>query len=136
MTTTTTPQAMPAWLTQKLVADGVMDATTRLTSRLRPRRCAGCGLYGMAALDDLGLPVLLELHPTTSAGELFALLTGRASYGLDFGELYPRTAAHITARPADREKTYVTHACHSPPIPANARFTPRPKPTPTDLPPF
>lgn len=133
---TTTTQAMPAWLTQKLVADGVLDPRTRLTSRLRPRRCTSCGAWTLAALDDLGQPAYLEPDPTTSAGELFALLTGRATYALDRGEIYPRNAWHIAGRPADTEKTYVTHACQSPPMPANPKFTPRPKPATTNTPPF
>jgi hypothetical protein len=132
MTTT-----MPAWLLAKLDNEGILDAATRLTRRPRPRRCtAGCGLYILGALDDLGIRTYLELWPTTNAGELFALLTGRATYALDHGELYQRNAWNIAGRPAANEKTYVAHVCHGPPLPANPKFMPVPRPAITDEPPF
>lgn len=131
MTTT-----MPDWLIQKLAGDGILDPDTRLTHKPKPRRCPHCHAIVLAALNDLGIPTRLDLWPTTSAGELFALLTGRTTYALDHGELYPRNAWHIAGRPADGHRVHVAHECHGPPLPTNPKFMPAPRPATTDDPPY
>lgn len=134
MSTTT---AMPAWLIDKLVADGTLDPSTRLTNRARHRRCRTCGLYTLAGLDDIaGIPTYVDPIPTTTAGEAFALLVGRPTYSLDHGELYQRSHWNITGRPADTHPVYATHQCNSPPLPANPRYLPKPRPNHDTDPPF
>lgn len=95
-----------------------------------------CGLYVLAGLADYGNPVFVDYHPTTTAGEAFALLTGRDTYAIDNGQLYQRLSHHIGGRPADQEKTYATHVCGSPQLPANPRFAARQPVDYTQPPPF
>ena len=129
MTSTT----MPPWLEAKLIRDGTMTAD-HVTVHAKPRRCHDCGLFILVGLDDLRWRVEVDIRPTTSAGECFALLTGRASYALDGDELYERTASRLTYRRADDHPVYVSHECNSPPIPANEKFLPK-EDQPTDGPP-
>ena len=127
---------MPAWLTQHLIQTGVMTED-RITKHAQHRRCPHCGLFTLVGLDDL-LPkvVTVDPQPTTSAGELFALLTGRRSFALDSGELYERTAGRLLFRPADTHPVYITHECGSIPLPINERFMPKQPVTQTGEIPF
>lgn len=129
-------KTMPRWLTDQLIADGVMTAD-RVTKHARPRRCHDCGLFTLTGLDDL-LPKVVHVDPlpTTTAGEAFALLTGRRSFALDRDELYQRTAGRISFHHADDLPVYVEHECHSPPIPINTRFKPPPSRDKEGTPPF
>ena len=116
---------MPAWLTRHLIQTGAMTED-RITKHAQHRRCPTCGLFTLVGLDDL-LPsrIAVDPLPTTSAGELFALLTGRRSFALDVDELYERTAGRLLYRPADTHPVYITHECHSLPLPINERFMPK-----------
>ena len=126
---------MPTWLLNQLIKAGTMTAD-RVTKKARPRRCPDCGMFTLVGLDEILYRVAVDPMPTTTAGECFALLTGRASYALDGPELYERTARRLTYRRADDHATYVTHECHSPPLPVNVKFLPM-KPAPQDgEPPF
>ena len=123
MTTT-----MPAWLTRHLIQTGVIVVdpltTDRITKNAQHRRCPNCGLFTLVGLDEFPHRIAVDPLPTTSAGELFALLTGRRSFALDSGELYERTAGRLLYRPADTHPAYAEHQCGSPPLPINQRFIP------------
>jgi hypothetical protein len=118
MTTT-----MPAWLERHLIQTGVMTSD-HVTKHARHRRCPNCGLFTLVGLDEYPKRVAVDPIPTTTAGELFALLTGRHTYALDGHELYERTAGRLEHRRADDTPVYATHQCHSPPLPINERFIP------------
>jgi hypothetical protein len=117
--------ALPPWLVVQLEADGIYDSATRLSRKAKPRRCRRCGTFTLAGLDDLSRPTWLDYLPTTSGGELFALLVGRGTYALDCGELYPREALHIEGRPADLHPVHVAHDCNGPPMPVNEKYAPK-----------
>jgi len=121
---------MPAWLERHLIQTGVMTED-RVTKHARHRRCPTCGLFTLVGLDELPRKVAVDPLPTTSAGELFALLTGRRSFALDVNELYERTAGRLLFRPADTHPVYITHQCGSIPLPVNTKFMPK-KPADTD----
>jgi len=115
---------MPAWLTRHLIQTGVMT-TDYVTKKSKHRRCPTCGLFTLVGLDEFPHRIAVDIMPTTSAGELFALLTGRRSFALDVDELYERTAGRLLFRPADTHPVYITHECHSLPLPINERFMPK-----------
>jgi hypothetical protein len=131
----TAAKTMPKWLADKLILDGVMTSD-RVTKHARPRRCPTCHLYTILGLDEFPHRVAVDPLPTTSAGELFALLTGRRSFALDAGELYERTAGRLLFRPADTHPVYATHQCGSLPLPVNERFMPKPQEKQDGPPPF
>ena len=96
----------------------------RVTKHAQHRRCPNCGLFTLVGLDEYPKRVAVDPLPTTTPGEAFALLTGRHSYALDGDELYERTADRLEYRRADDTPVYVTHQCHSPPLPINQRLIP------------
>jgi len=114
---------MPAWLTRHLIQTGAMTQD-RITKHAQHRRCPHCGLFTLVGLDEFPHRIAVDIMPTTSAGELFALLGGRRSFALDGTELYERTADRLLFRPADTHPAYVTHECGSIPLPINQRFIP------------
>jgi hypothetical protein len=128
---------LPAWLQVTLIEQGVMTKD-RVTKHAHPRRCQDCGLYTLTGLDDL-LPKVVhaDLLPTTTVGELTALMSGRRTFGLDHGEFYIRTAGRIGFRAADHTQVHAEHSCGSPPLPVNPKFMPaRFKNPDTDVIPF
>lgn len=118
-------KTMPAWLADKLIDDGTMTSD-RVTKHAKPRRCPDCHLFTLIGLDEFPHRVAVDPQPTTSAGELFALLTGRRTFALDCGELYERTAGRLAYRPADTTPVYASHQCGSPPLPVNEKFITHP----------
>lgn len=126
---------MPAWLERHLIQTGVMTQD-RVTKHAQHRRCPSCGLFTLVGLDEFPHRITVDIMPTTSAGELFALLTGRRSFALDVDELYERTAGRLLFRPADTHPVYITHECNSLPLPINERFMPKQPATQTDDIPF
>lgn len=135
MTTT----AMPDWLTHHLIAKGVMTES-RLTRNARPRRCTRCGTYTLVGLDadTLAFEAHAEPTPTTSAGELQALLAGRRTWTLHHGRLEQRDADDIRLDPADQAgNIHAEHTCGSPPLPVHPAFLQTLIPQPaTDQPPY
>lgn len=121
----TRPGPMPAWLITTLEADGIYDGTTRLSRTAKPRRCPKCWAPVLAGLDEFSRPTWLNADPTTSAGELLAVIAGQPTYALDCGQLYARDRWHIGGRPADAHRVHTPHVCHGPPPPTNAKFTTR-----------
>jgi len=124
---------MPAWLTRHLIQTGVMTADY-ITKKSKHQRCPHCGLYTLVGLDEFPHPIAVDPMPTTTPGELFALLTGRRSFALDGDELYERDAGRLEHRRADDTPVYAEHRCGSPPLPINQRFIPT-KPADLDGPP-
>lgn len=131
-----TAKTMPTWLVDKLIADGVMDKA-RVTRTAKPRTCPHCHRATLTALDEITTQrVDLDPDPINAVGEAIAILTGRATYGIFYGELAERSSQEITYRPADVRPIYVTHRCHAPPLPPEPAFLTRPTPTADDYPPF
>ena len=126
---------LPDWMVDRLIRDGVMTAD-RVTKHAKPRRCPTCHLFTLVGLDETRWRVVVDPMPTTTAGEAFALLCGRGSYALDGDELYERTARRLVHRRADLNPVFVTHECHSPPLPINEKFIPAPPAATEGVPPF
>ena len=132
------PKTMPTWLADQLIADGVMD-TARVTKTAKPRTCHQCGTSILAAIDDIvAHRINLDPAPINALGEAIAILTGRTTYGIFYGEPTQRDSAEITYRPANVRPIYAAHHCHAPPLPPQPEFLARVMPTPTadDFPPF
>lgn len=102
-----------------LIANGVMTSGF-ITRKAKYRHCPrGCGLIVLTAIDDIGFTTTCDPHPTTTLGELQALLAGRRTYTTVGEELVYRAAHRIVARDTDREPVYVQHECGIPPPPTN-----------------
>lgn len=138
-TTGRAPSAGSAWERVKasLVAKGLMDHQG-VTAKPKPRHCARCGAAVIAAIDDLGLTVACDPHPTTVAGELDALMRGAATFTpLDGRALVYRTARRIRQWNPDLYDVLVIHECRMPPPPINpTRIRPRRKDDSNAPPPF
>jgi len=133
-----TAKTMPTWLVDKLIDDGVMDKA-RVTRTARPRTCPHCHRATLAALDEITTArVDLDPAPINAIGEAVAILSGRATYGIFYGEPTERDGREITYRPADIRPIYATHRCHAPPLPPEAKFLAQTRSLPTtdDFPPF
>ena len=126
---------MAPWLVDRLIRSGVMTED-RVTKNAKPRRCPTCRLFILVGLDETRWRVEVDLAPTTTAGEAFALLCGRGSYAIDGSELYERTARRLAGRRADDHATYVEHRCGSPQLPVNEKFLPAPPVDTNGPPPF
>lgn len=116
----------PAWITQRLISDGDLtpDKHTRKPQR---RRCPSCGVYVTAAIRAMANDVIrADLAPTTSEGELIALMNGRRTFLVtDFYGIEQRFEFDITGLPADRARTvHAEHRCHAPPLPVHPDYRP------------
>ena len=109
---------MPDWLQTQLVNDGTMTADF-ITRKAKPRRCKKCHAQTLAAIDDLGLESHLDPKPTTSGGELLALLAGRATFEVIGTQVVSRDSHRVTAHPADQRGVFAAHSCNSP-LPTNS----------------
>lgn len=127
---------LPKWLTDQLVADGVMTEN-RVTRKAKITRCpAGCGALVLAAIDDLCFETFCHPAPTTRAGELQAVLAGLRMHTLIGDELVHRGAHRINSRSADEESAYPDHRCGMH-FPINDRYSRRRiRATYSDAPPF
>lgn len=106
--------AMLPHVRRALIANGVIS-DTGLTRNARYRRCRrGCGLILLAAIDDLGIDAWAWPNPTTTGGELTALLSGLTTWANPDARLLHRTSSKITHRPAHTERVYVQHRCTDP----------------------
>jgi hypothetical protein len=115
---------LPGWLVASLINAGAMTSD-RVTIHAKPRRCPRCRLFCLVGLDDvMRAKTTVDFLATTAAGELFALLTERKSYGLDNRELYWRTPIHIQHKSADVWPVHIQHVCDSPLLPINPLFMP------------
>ena len=133
-----TAKTMPTWLADQLIADGVMNQA-RITRTAKPRTCPHCHAPVLAAIDDIvAHRINLDPIPVNALGEAVAILTGRTTYGIFYGEPVQRDSTEIAYRPADIRPIYATHHCHAPPLPPETKFIALTRPTPTadDLCPF
>jgi len=80
------PKTMPTWVAEHLIADGTMTRD-RVTKTAKPRTCQKCWARVLTGLDEIGRRTEVDPTPINNLGECFALLTGRATYGIFYGEL-------------------------------------------------
>jgi hypothetical protein len=129
----------PAWVLDVLEAAGLPPrghhtVTTHRRQRATPRWCA-CGQPVWAGLCDRE-DVALDPTPTTVDGELYAILTGRRTYEMNFhAEIARRHPAHIRHDSADVVKVYIAHQCNGPSAIPNDKWQPVRKGN-DDTPPF
>ena len=102
----------------KLLRDRLMDHQG-VTRTARPRHCGRCHAAVLAGIDDLGITVSVHPTPTTTLGELEALMAGVDTFLLAGGRLIYRNASKIKARSPDEYDVHVTHQCGKPPPPTN-----------------
>lgn len=119
-------QAPPKWVIDQLITDGDLtpDKHTRKPQR---RRCPACGVHVTAAIRAMTNEVVrADLAPTTSEGELIALMNGRRTFLVtDFYGIELRFEFDITGLPADRARqVHAEHRCHAPPLPAHPEYRP------------
>lgn len=119
-------QTPPKWVIDKLITDGDLtpDKHTRKPQR---RRCPACGVHVTAAIRSMTNEVVrADLAPTTSEGELIALMAGRRTFFIsNFYGIEQRFEFDITGLPADKARTvHAEHACHSPPLPVHPEYRP------------
>lgn len=127
MTTT-----LPAWVLDELTAAG-LDTPKPRRGRAIARRCPWCGT---PAWTGTAWPrvVWLDPAPTTSDGELYAILAGRRTYQVNIHrEITQRCPLYIENESPDRTRVYVEHSCHGPAPPVNEKWKPEMQP---DQPPF
>lgn len=126
----------PAWLQQHLIAEGHVTETG-LTRNPKPRNCRRCGQRLLAAIDRNGFDALTWADPTTPAGELGAILTGRQTWQVNvYGGMSPRMHYAIAANSADRVAVHVEHRCGDPPPPAKPKPPPQQWTDPDAPPPY
>lgn len=113
---------VPTWLRQQLEDRGLWDSdgTNRVA---RARRCRTCREYVLVGLDSdhCALPVAVDPDPLSPAGEVAALIAGRATYSLrylaDRLELDRRTQFEIrgdASRDSVRHDVLARHQCGMP----------------------
>jgi len=118
--------APPAWILGKLIADGDLTPDKH-TRKPRRRRCPACGAHVTAAIRAMSNDVVrCDQAPTTSEGELIALMNGRRTFLVsDFYGIEPRFEFDITGLPADKAgNVHAEHSCHSPPLPVHPKYRP------------
>lgn len=101
-----------------LIAAGHMDED-RVTRRPRPAHCRTCRHAITAAITDSGFTARCWPTPTTTLGELQALLAGLATYTALPDELLYRDDFRIRTNDANRARVLVEHRCGDPPPPTN-----------------
>lgn len=122
---------IPAWLQNHLEALGRWD--TDGIRRAAAARLCRCGARILAALDDdvAALPVRADPAPLDAAGELAALMQGRATFRLQHNngkwELDRRSVFDIQQQPAEETHVLPEHKCGRP-IPANGPPITNPRP--------
>ena len=127
---------LPPHIQRALIADGTITETG-LTHTPQPRTCPHCGHRTLTAIDDLGTDATTWAWPTTTIGELTALLTGlRTWHRNTHGELTARGPHTITAKPANRYDVHTQHRCDDPPPPAKPTPPPATTTPPPTKPPF
>lgn len=124
---TTIPTADWGRIKAHLQRQGLMDHQG-VTTTPKARHCRRCGAAVTAAIDDLGLTTAAHPVPTTTAGELAALLAGLHTFTLMPGRLIFRNARIIRKWSPDEYDVLVQHRCGMPIPPANPlRMTTRRK---------
>jgi hypothetical protein len=81
--------------------------------------CARCRCYQLVGIDE-GIPFRLDTVPLTVAGEIWAVMGNRRTYGLHVnGHATIRTAGRITLDAKyKRPVVLAAHRCHAVPDPA------------------
>lgn len=118
--------APPKWVIDQLITDGDLTPDKH-TRKPRQRRCPACGVYVTAAIRAMANEVVrADLAPTTSEGELIALMNGRRTFFItDFYGIELRFEFDITGLPADKARTvHAEHRCHAPPLPVHPEYRP------------
>lgn len=125
------------WLQQLLVDEGHVTETG-LTRTPRHRPCRRCGQRTLAAIDDCGFDAITWGWPTTSVGELLAVIAGRHRWHVGFaGGLILRGPQTTKAKPPGVVDVHVEHHCADPPPPPAPSVTPHRTRAPIpDHPPF
>lgn len=114
---------MEAHVQKMLTLDGHLDSG-RVSRHARADRCPRCNARTLAGVAGVRGRVDVDPTPTTPLGEAVAILTGRDTYIVLFGELHLRDRWRIAHKDADAEPVYATHDCHAPPLPANHQHRP------------
>jgi hypothetical protein len=125
----------PAWVLDELERAGLGHiVTTHRRVRATPRRHDPCRApiwQGLCDRED----VTLDPTPTTPDGELYAILTGRRTYEMNWhGEISRRHPAHIRDANADQVRVYIAHACQGPYPIVNNRWAPLSKSQSDEIP--
>lgn len=88
--------------------------------------CRDCRRPILAAQPMWARSYRLEPWPTTTAGEAFALMTGRATLRiLRSGEVWERHTADIEGDHPDKTNVHAEHRCAGPDCPPNEARKPR-----------
>lgn len=120
---TTTP---PKWVIDKLITDGDLTPDKH-TRKPQLRRCPACGVHVTAAIRAMSNEIVrTDQAPTTSEGELIALMNGRRTFLVSsFYGIEQRFEFDITGLPADKAGTvHAEHRCHAPPLPVHPKYRP------------
>lgn len=133
--TATLLDTTPAWILDELERAGLGHiVTTHRRQRATPRWHA-CGQPVWTGLCDRE-DVVIDPTPTTPDGELYAILTGRRTYEMNWhGEISRRHPAHIRHDNANQVRVYIAHNCDGPYPIINDRWAPIAK-TDTDQIPY
>lgn len=128
----------PAWVLEQLHREGLPVDRHRgtITTHRRERATPRWHPCGQPVYTGTAWPwnITLDPTPTTVDGELFAILTGRATVHIDRRGGMHRRRRRLEYTNADNECVYVEHSCGGPfPIP-NPVWAPAPKPI-SDIPP-
>jgi len=118
------------WLRSMLVDKGVLSEAG-LTRNAGIRTCRTCRAHCLAGIASTGIDAWADLGELHAAGELAALLAGRATLSLYAGrQLVPRDRHWIAAYPAGRtdRPAYASHRCGDPPPPGWTQPPPPPAP--------
>lgn len=123
------------WLQQHLIAEGHVTEKG-LTRTPQQRTCRDCGQRLLAGIDRSGFDAWTWAWPTTTTGELAAVLRGVPTWHLSaHGGLIYRSSHTIAAKPASDVAVHVGHRCGDPPPPAASVTATAAAPT-YDHPPF
>ena len=125
------PPTCPDWVLTQLQREGLRDVTDAQPNDAHdghavPRWCPTCRQPIYAGFEMHGLRYVIDPTPTTVDGELFAILTSRATFNLSphHRDIWPRRPTSIRLANADQAPVYVTHICSGPPPIPNLHWMP------------
>lgn len=114
------------WLQDKLIHDGVLTHD-KVTRKPQQRTCPTCRVRVLVAIEHLATTtVTVDATPTTTKGELDALLTGRSTFAVfDRESIERRFDFDITDIDADKAgNIHPEHQCNAPPLPVHPGYSP------------
>ncbi|MEV6526871.1 hypothetical protein AB0M43_33565 [Longispora sp. NPDC051575] len=100
-----------------------------ISTRVLAGQCPRCRTLVLTGIAE-GVPAHVDPHPVAPAGELTAVVQGRATYTVKQGELVRRDALRVRSL---RGPVVVDHRCGEP-IPAAQLAPPDPPPAPRQVP--